>query len=101
MNLFKQYQQVITIGLVVIAGFVAYSVFFKPTNENALTAQTVDPSKTAVEQELIALLIELRSIKLDTAVFGDERFKALQDFSQQIVQEPIGRENPFAPLGQK
>lgn len=100
MNVFTQYKQVIIIGTIVAVAFIGYSMFLKPDTDNPLTAQAVDPSQTAVEQELIGLLLELRSIKLDTALFSDERFRALKDFSQEIVQEPIGRENPFAPLGE-
>jgi len=100
MNYIKRFQNVIIIGLVVVAAFIAYSIFFKPDTSNPLSAEVTSSSQTAVEQELIGLLLELRSITLNTAIFNDERFRALQDFSQQIVAEPIGRDNPFAPLGQ-
>lgn len=100
MNLFKKYQNVITIGLVILAAFIAYSLFFKPDTGNPLTAQAPSGAQSAVEQELISLLLELRSITLDTSIFDDGRFRSFQDFSQEIVAEPVGRTNPFAPLGQ-
>lgn len=99
MNLFKRYQNVITVGLVVIAAFIAYSIFFTPDTGGPLTAAEVSGgTEGVVEQELISLLLELRSITLDPAFFNDERFRALKDFSQEIIPEPVGRQNPFAPL---
>lgn len=100
MNFFTRYKQLLVIGAIVVVAFIGYSLFLKPETGNPLSAQDIDPSQTAVEQELIGLLLQLRSIKLDTAIFSDERFRALKDFSQQIVEEPRGRDNPFAPLGQ-
>ena len=100
MNLIKKYQNIFIIGGLLIGAFVVYSIFFTGGNDAALTAQDVDPSQSAVEQELISLLLELRSITLDTTIFSDTRFQSLEDFSQDIVAEPVGRTNPFAPLGE-
>lgn len=97
-NFIKQYKNIFIIALVVIALFIAYSLFLKPGSDNPLTAQVGSPTKGAVEQDLIALLLELRSIRLDTAVFEDPSFQSLKDFGQEIVSEPIGKNNPFAPL---
>ena len=49
--------------------------------------------------DLIALLLELKSIKLDTAILQNPTFLTLQDFSVTLIPEPVGRVNPFAPLG--
>lgn len=94
----QRYKNWIIALVVIIAAFVAYSVFFAGKDTSTLTVQTVDPSQTAVEQELIALLLQLRSIKLDLSLFDDNDFKSLQDFSQGLVPEPVGRPNPFQPL---
>lgn len=98
MNLITKYKNILTVGAIVLAAFVAYSVFLKPDTEAPLTATEVNTAQSAVDQELIALLSQLRSISLDVAIFSDEQFKSLKDFSQEIVPEPVGRPNPFAPL---
>lgn len=98
MNLFAKYKNVITIIVVIAVGFFIYSSFFTPDNGSTLTAQNVNPTQTAVEQELIALLLELRSIRLDLSIFDDPEFQSLTDFSQELVPEPVGRPNPFVPL---
>ncbi|MFQ5540902.1 MAG: hypothetical protein ACE5F4_01510 [Candidatus Paceibacteria bacterium] len=99
-NIFKRYKNLITIGVVILIAFVAYSMFFTAAPRSALTTSNVSATQSAVEQELLSLLLELRDIELDPALFSDERFQSLQDFNQEIVAEPVGRTNPFAPLGQ-
>lgn len=96
----KKYQNIFVIAGLIVAAFVVYSLFFTGKDNSTLTTEDVSPAQTAVEQELISLLLELRSITLTTDIFADPRFQALQDFSQDIVSEPVGRTNPFAPLGQ-
>lgn len=98
MSIFTRFKNIFIILVVVAAAFVAYSVFFTGGNTGALTVQEVDPSQTAVEQELIALLLQLKSIKLDPSLFDNADFQSLQDFSQGLVPEPVGRPNPFSPL---
>lgn len=98
MNLLKRYQGVIGILAIAIAGFIAYSVFFKGSDAPPLSQEDVSAAKSAVDQELIALLLTLKTITLDTALFDDPAFKSLKDFSQELVPEPVGRPNPFAPL---
>ena len=98
MNLFTKYKNIITILVVLVIGFFVYSAFFKPAGGDALIAQDISPAQTAVEQELIALLLELRSIRLDLSVFDDPEFQSLTDFSQDLIPEPVGRPNPFVPL---
>jgi len=51
------------------------------------------------EREIISLLLELRAIKLDSELFESNVFKSLKDFGVVLEPEPVGRVNPFAPLG--
>lgn len=96
----KRYKNILIAAIIIIAAFVAYSLFFTGGEDATLVAEEVDAAEQVVEQELIGLLLELRSIRLNTSLFSDERFQSLKDFSQDVVQEPVGRVNPFAPLGQ-
>ena len=48
----------------------------------------------------IALLLSVRSIKLDDSILKDQSFLSLKDTTITIVQiDPEGRPNPFAPIG--
>lgn len=98
-SLFKKYQSVITIVIVIGIAFVLYGIFFKPQSEQPLTLETsTNEGRSPVEAELVVLLLQLRSITLDTALLEDPLFDSLQDFGQTIVAEPVGRENPFGPF---
>ncbi len=69
--------------------------------EALLTTDTVDsgsPSTNSEDRELVETLLTLRSITLSGTIFEDPAFKALQDFGTTIIPEPVGRENPFAPI---
>lgn len=96
----RRYRNIIIVISLTVVAFVVYSLFFTGTPRSALMTEEVNATEAAVEQELISLLLQLRSIKLDTALFSNTRFQSLEDFGQEIVDEPVGRTNPFAPLGQ-
>ena len=97
MNLFHRYQCIILFVAVVAVLYGGYMLFFAPSSEEALVA-TSEQGSTGADQELIALLLELKSIHLDDALFADPLFKSLEDFGKELVSEPVGRTNPFAPL---
>jgi len=86
---------------VLVAGFVWYGMSEKQ-DDSLLTSGSGGGTATqsAVERELLNTLLELRAIRLDGEIFSDPAFNALRDFSTEIVSEPIGRRNPFAPLGE-
>lgn len=51
-------------------------------------------------QDLLGLLLSVKSIRLDDAIFRDPAFVGLRDSS--IILAPVvdeGRANPFAPIG--
>ena len=87
---------------ILVAGFVWYGMSERQpegllTSESGVGGTT---AQTAAERELLNTLLELRAIRLDGEIFSDPGFAALRDFSTDIVSEPIGRRNPFAPLGE-
>ena len=49
--------------------------------------------------ETLKLLSKLRTLVLDEDIFVDKVFQSLEDFSMEIQSQPIGRNNPFAPVG--
>lgn len=98
MPFFTRYQNIIIAAVLVIAAFVVYTFIFGGEEEPVLGEREVSETAT-VDNDLISLLLELRSINLDDAIFNDVAFQSLVDFSQELVPEPVGRVNPFAPLG--
>ena len=95
----KEYKTLLSIIAIVLIAFVGYSMFSDGrSSSNALTSQNVSIGGSK-DNELILLLVNLRSITLDESFFNDLAFKRLIDFGQALVAEPTGRENPFAPVG--
>ncbi|MCI0533374.1 hypothetical protein L0Y49_04105 [bacterium] len=84
------------IGMVIILGgilFLAYTLFFPGEDP----AETADVETVEVEDGLITMLRELESMTISRDIFSDRIFESLVDFSVPIPEEPVGRENPFAP----
>ena len=83
--------------------FAAYTLFFRGDEEEAgLTTGSGTAAGTlssnTVGSDLIKLLKDLNAIELDQSIFDEPSFQSLKDFSRPLRAEPVGRENPFAPL---
>ncbi|MBI3632521.1 MAG: hypothetical protein HY225_03670 [Candidatus Vogelbacteria bacterium] len=65
--------------------------------------QTVAPLSTAdsnaLSQDFLVALSSLNSLELNSAFFDDKIFRNLVDYSKDIKDEDLGRENPFLPVG--
>lgn len=89
------------VALIIIALAIAGAVWYglSPTSETpTLTSTPASTSGMPVDQGIVATLLTLRAVKLDGTIFSDPTFMRLKDFSTDIVSEPVGRTNPFAPL---
>ncbi len=67
-------------------------------SSSLLSTQGGDASLTPADQNLVATLLQLRAVKLESTIFSEPAFGALKDFSTPIIPEPVGRENPFEPF---
>lgn len=109
---------IIILAIVTVIGIVLYSIFFKnsdtpatgnsslSTTAGAPIADTANVSGAALadaeaaSRDFLALLLNIRSIKLDDSLFANPSFATLQDLSRPINPDTNpGRVNPFAPLG--
>lgn len=88
--------------VVVVAVLVAIGVWIglssSSSSEGSLLSTEVI-GNNGPDKDLVSTLLALRAVKLDASLFTDPAFISLKDFSTQIVAEPVGRPNPFAPLG--
>ena len=87
------------IGIAVAA--VAYTYLFgrDGIDTSLLTSEKQGEEASLIGEDLIGLLNTLKSITLDDSFFQDPAFRSLEDFSQELAPEPVGRSNPFAPIG--
>lgn len=105
----------IIIFLVIAAAiFAGYYFFFRPEGvtpslvssaPGASPGATVDKKVVSqnnilIAEDFLALLLNVKTIKLDDAVFLDPVFQNLRDSSITLMQDGTeGRPNPFAKLG--
>ncbi len=80
--------------------WLGYTVFFSKDDPSLTAGNALVSSQAARDtQEFLTRLQQLRNIQLDRTIFSDDRFRSFVDHRQDIVDEPVGRANPFAPIG--
>ncbi|MEN9614036.1 MAG: hypothetical protein RLZZ347_343 [Candidatus Parcubacteria bacterium] len=75
--------------------FVSVDTQSLPIGFGAVTSTNNAP----ISSDLISVLSGLRTITLEGSLFKDPSFLSLQDFGIPLQEEPIGRYNPFLPIG--
>lgn len=94
--MFQKIKKPIIILAVLLLAFFGYNTLIKkPTSDN-LTITPVG-NTASVDQNILPLLLKIKDISFDAALFADPVFKSLVDYGQSIVSEESGRANPFAP----
>ena len=93
----KLTKRIIIGAVVVIVGLIAWRFFVVSPPEEAL--EGISTSRQTVGRELLVLLSTLRSLTLEDQVLNDPEFMSLRDSSVPIEPNPLGRRNPFAPIG--
>jgi hypothetical protein len=95
--------KLVALGIVVLlVGGVFYGLMRDSTPEPLLTNEIVatgSPTSDSADQQLVESLLTLRAVSLSGTIFQDPAFRSLKDSGTGIVPEPIGRQNPFAPIG--
>lgn len=82
---------------ILVAGAIWYGMSQGSVGSTSLIS-TQSIGNSPDERELVETLLALRAVTLDGTVFNEPAFLSLRDFGTQIVPEPAGRPNPFAPL---
>ena len=95
-----RHKLILIVTAVVVAGVAWYGLSGTSAKTPDLVTTTTG-SKNAAGQVLVSTLLALRAVKLDGTIFSDPSFMSLKDLSIEIVPEPVGRENPFAPLSRQ
>jgi ABC-type oligopeptide transport system substrate-binding subunit len=85
------------VGLVILALVVA-AYFYFTADRTADTDLLDSVSVAPVDGDLLTTLEQLKAISLDEGVFANQVFLSLTDFSRDLVAQPTGRANPFAPF---
>jgi hypothetical protein len=97
-----------TLGALMI--FVYVSFFQGSEEDQALLTSTssttgildsqVSAQNSAIAQDFLSLLLNVKSISLQDSIFADPAFISLKDSSIELIPDGNeGRPNPFAPIG--
>lgn len=102
MEWISQHKIPFAILVIVVIGGVWFGLSGSAAPEDTLLTTTLttggSPTQDNANQELVASLLALRSVSLSGTILQDPAFQSLRDFGTEIVAEPVGRPNPFAPL---
>lgn len=94
-------QKIIFIILGLLLIFLAYVFLVKkdPEAESLITDDLASSDTDILGDRITQALLRIEQIKLDKSIFTNEVYRSLQDRSIPIEPEPVGRNNPFAPIG--
>jgi hypothetical protein len=96
----KNLKKIVIVALIIGGGLLAYSFLRpEPTIESMLETTERKNNDQVLNQEIVLAINQMKSLTLDASIFNDPVFKSLIDHSRPISPEPIGRSNPFAPIG--
>ena len=98
MNLLKKNMVVVLVIVLAVAGLVVYLNFFAGSSTAELTS-TTPGGDSPISQDLILVLSNLHTIRLDNSIFTDPLFVSLTSNGVDHPPESVGRRNPFLPAG--
>lgn len=90
----------IALGLATLA-YAGYYFFLSSDSGASVSFSTNDvmmQNMLTNSQLFIDRRLALEAVRLDTELFSDQRFLSLRSYTGQIQEQPIGRNDPFAPV---
>ncbi len=88
----------ILIAIVLLAIGIAGFMYFGKSGTETSILISQNSKANSIGADILSALNQLDSLKLDESVFEDASFKTLVNFSRPIQSQPVGRNNPFAPV---
>lgn len=88
----------IIIAIVIVLGGVSYFYFTgTPKDDTALSVvgSETDSEAAIVGSRVLALLNQITSLKIDTALFQSPMYTSLVDHTVPIYEQNVGKDNPF------
>jgi hypothetical protein len=87
------------ISIIAIILFIVAIMLYNTFLKGETIAVPDDQAAQAVGVDLLAIADKLRTVSLNSEIFSSPLYKALNDFSVLIPEQPIGRTNPFDLIG--
>ncbi len=79
-----------------LAGLAYAGYYFFVLNKDANLNSTESSEGQLLTNEFLQRLNEIQNVDLSKAIFDDERFRSLVDFSSMPEEASAGRSNPFS-----
>jgi hypothetical protein len=96
MGFIQRYKTALAFIVILVLLFFGYEIFLaKPAQQQ----NSGSSSAQVIGAQILSMLAQIKTISLDGSVLHDSRFAALRDLSPALVPQPVGRRNPFAPIG--
>jgi hypothetical protein len=86
------------IGIIVVSISIYYFFLAGPSKATSSSLLEQGPASGVIGSQVLNLLNQISSLKIDSTVFQSAVYKSLQDYSVAIPTENVGRPNPFAPI---
>jgi predicted RND superfamily exporter protein len=100
---FQKYKKIIIIIIILLAVLLGYSFISGGSQtSNAdplLVSSNTNTQARIVGNEIISALNQIQTLNLSKDIFEDKVFLSLVDRSEEIAPEPVGKTNPFSPIG--
>ncbi len=88
------------LSIIIAFAFAIAAWYFLSGSTPATVISSNQPSQSPQgTDQLVQSLLALQSVTLSGTIFSDPSFQVLKDFTTPITPEPVGRPDPFAPLG--
>ena len=94
-------KNILSIALVIIIAISIYSYFSGTTTTNT-TSSLLAQNKTLQSPDaeyIYSLSQQLHQALLEDSIFSNPVFQSLKDNTAVFPSQPVGRNNPFAPIG--
>lgn len=93
-------KSIIIIVIIVIVAIIGYFYYSgkNQSSDTSLLASAPNAADQAVGARVLLLLNQIQSLHIDTTIFKNPAYQALQDYTVSIPTLNVGRYNPFAPL---
>ena len=89
-------KKTILIIIIVITGALYLSSAYAQSGTNTSGGMSTD----VISAQIVSKINILNNVSLNGNLFKDSMFTSLQDYSKPLPDQAIGRDNPFAPIGQ-
>lgn len=98
MDFIRQHKLLSLAILVLLIGVAWWEFTQSAAPASVITTNNVGNATDTQDAQIVSTLLQLQAVTLSGTIFTDPGFLSLQDFTTQVVSEPIGRPDPFAPI---